>query len=560
MINSIEHILKINIDIIYYSSQVISYIRRQNFNKALNYSAKANNSIMIILEDILINQPYFNNNSTLVDINFIKSIISGLLQAQEDKDYILLADLYEMQLIPFFLKLQENIVSNEDIAFNENLYNKNINSITNIDSNLGKQLLELKSPLELLDNGYCVEYTSCGLMTLALYDYNNRKYYLHSNGQVQHEAAELAREWFDDEHTDYIIYGLGFGYHISELLELDDKITIWVYESDINVIRLACAFTNVFKLLSDGRVKIIYDPFYEKLISVSIDLKADKKFLIYYPSLRNIGDSGVREWLEDYFISYSSIKNQLHNLNSNFKYNIKQYDYSVDALREEFQGKDLYIIAAGPSLDKNYLELKNISRNGIILATGTVCKKLLNAGIKPDYIIIIDANKPVLEQVRDIREERIPLLHLSTVYSKVLENYQGKKFIICQKGFQKAEEYAIKKGYNLFQTGGSVSTTALDLGIQFGCKRIIFLGLDLAYTNNQDHASGTSNFNTVRDIDLRQVEDIYGNMIGTSKNLDIYRKWIERRIKDVKNIEIIDASEGGAKIKGMKIINLSKCI
>lgn len=560
MTNSIKQILKTNIDIINYSSQVISYIRRQNYNKALNYSAKTNNSIMLILEDILINQSYFNEYTTLVDINFIKSILNGLLQAQEDKDYILLADLYEMQLIPFFLKLQENIICKEEISFDESLYNKNINSITKIDSELGKQLLQFNSPLELLNNGYCVEYTSCGLMTLALYDYNNRKYYLHSNGLVLLEASELAREWFDDESTDYIIYGLGLGYHISELLELDDKITICVYESDINIIRIACAFTEIYKVLSDDRVKVIYDPLFDKLSSASIDLMVDTKFLIHNPSLRNIRDSRVREQLEDYFISYSSVKNQVHSLNSNFKNNIMKYDYSVDSLKEELQGKDLYIIAAGPSLDKNFLELKNIGSNGIILTTGTVYKKLLNVGIRPNYIIIIDSNKPVLEQVRDIRETQIPLLYLSTVYYKVPENYQGKKFIICQKGYQKAEEFAIKKGYNLYQTGGSVSTTALDLGIQFGCKRIIFLGLDLAYTNNQDHASGTPSLNTVRETDLRQVEDIYGNMIGTSKNLDIYRKWIERRIKDVKDIEFIDATEGGAKIKGMKIMKLSKCL
>jgi hypothetical protein len=50
---------------------------------------------------------------------------------------------------------------------------------------------------------------------------------------------------------------------------------------------------------------------------------------------------------------------------------------------------------------------------------------------------------------------------------------------------------------------------------------------------------------------LIETIDIYGNPIKTTKVLNIYRKWIEERIKNVRDIEIIDATEGGMKIKGM---------
>ena len=35
----------------------------------------------------------------------------------------------------------------------------------------------------------------------------------------------------------------------------------------------------------------------------------------------------------------------------------------------------------------------------IILSTGTVLKKLLKAGIRPDYVIIIDGNEGVYRQI-----------------------------------------------------------------------------------------------------------------------------------------------------------------
>ena len=132
--------------------------------------------------------------------------------------------------------------------------------------------------------------------------------------------------------------------------------------------------------------------------------------------------------------------------------------------------------------------------------------------------------------------------------------------MVCQQGYPKAEEYAKEKGLHLFQTGGSVSTTALDLGITFGCSRIIFIGLDLAYTDNFAHASDTSR-RVAADFDnLRQVEDNHGNMIPTSRTLDMYREWIENRIKGIEDIEFIDATEGGARIKGMRVAKLADVI
>jgi hypothetical protein len=56
------------------------------------------------------------------------------------------------------------------------------------------------------------------------------------------------------------------------------------------------------------------------------------------------------------------------------------------------------------------------------------------------------------------------------------------------------------------------------------------------------------------------TKDIYGNIVQTGKNLDIYREWIERRIKEVQGVEFIDATEGGALILGTKIMSLKDTI
>jgi len=557
--NDIKEILNKNIELLSHIDKIIYYFRTQNQDSALRTATIIIDQMSLLIELILPKADYFNDNYQLIESGSIMRMLSELLDAQDNKDYVLLADLYEIQLTPFLISLQETIISKEEVTYDEAKYHDTINAIEQTTPQLSSNLNSLSSPLVLLDIGYAIEYTSCGLMTLALEE-NNKKYYMHSNNRVINEAFTLAHSWYSEEKAEYIIYGLGLGYHVNELLGIDSNITIEVYESDINVIQLACAFSDLKSIITNPNIKLVYDPDFTKLANKISNMNKETEFVVHYPSIRNIKMTIMKEKLENYFIQYSSVKNQLHLLNGNFKENVLHYNGIVDELKDSFRGKDLYIIAAGPSLDKNFMQLKELDNNSIILATGTVYRKVLDAGIIPNYVIVTDANPRVYGQISGLESRKVPMLFLSTAFKGFAANYQGEKYIICQKDFPKAEDVAKEKGLNLYQTGGSVSTTALDIGITLGCKRIIFLGLDLAFTDNFVHAAGTSQRELTNTQDLRQIEDIYGNMIYTSRSLDMYRRWIENRIKEERGVSFIDATEGGAKIQGMTISNLHDVI
>lgn len=152
------------------------------------------------------------------------------------------------------------------------------------------------------------------------------------------------------------------------------------------------------------------------------------------------------------------------------------------------------------------------------------------------------------QQIENLPTREIPLILLSTASEKVVSYYDGQVYLAYQKGFEEAEKVAREKNYLLFETGGSVSTLALDIAIRFEAAEIIFVGLDLAYTNNQSHASGIGR--TIADTDnLRKVESVTGAEVYTSRNLDIYRKWVERRIAREGMIRFINTSHG-ARIHG----------
>lgn len=553
----LKHLLDSNAEILRNSIKAIEYLRVQNFYNGLKFVTKALDQIEFLISNYLSNMESFEDIS--FNVNHLNEILMELLQVQVDRDYILLADLYELKLNPFILELQQSIMNNTEPSLDYGKYKESIKKLNNNMGNNDVAGLNRHNITKIINEKYFIEYTSGGLPTLAISN-NGRVSYIHSNGIITKEAWNIAKEWYLENKLIYNIYGLGLGHHILELLEMDDALEVIVYESDINIIHIACAYGCMEALLKHNiRFKLIYDPDFTKLKTSLKDLEKEAGYYIYYPSLMSIYDKMARESMEEYFVSYSSVINQRNQLYNNFKKNIINYDGYIDSLKEKFTNKDLYIIAGGPSLDKNFLLLKNIGEESIILATGTVLKKLIKADIVPDYVIITDGNIGAYNQIKDL-DTYIPLLFLSTVNHNVTKKYLGKKYLICQEGFEPAERLAEVNKYSLYRTGGSVTTTALEIGIQLKCKRIIFLGLDLAYTDNLNHASDTLEYGNIDMSDCRIVEDINGNMIKTGKNLDIYRKWIENRVKNINDIEFIDATEGGSKIKGLKIDKLINCL
>ena len=126
-------------------------------------------------------------------------------------------------------------------------------------------------------------------MTLAA-ENEGVKFYFHTNNKVQTEAFWLAESWIKEEADHYVLYGLGMGYHINELLKLAPKQEVEIYEADANVIRLACAFTDLNPILSEKRVKLIYDPDFELLSERVANLRSNEVFRVHYPSYKNIHD------------------------------------------------------------------------------------------------------------------------------------------------------------------------------------------------------------------------------------------------------------------------------
>ncbi|MEG2441397.1 MAG: hypothetical protein RSB37_07800 [Acetivibrio sp.] len=289
----IRKIFLTNIKLIEKTDKAIYCFRCQRYDQAFAYIADSTEEMHLVLEEILQNREYFLS----VEEASVIAMVEGILEAKKKGDFLLLADIYELQLSNLISRIQELIIEKEEFPYTTKIYDLNLLALQPKNNQLYEQLKEPEEPKILLDKGYAVEYTSCGLMTLAAID-EKGKFYFHSNSHVKQEAFFLAMEWAKKKAEVYHVLGLGLGYHIEELLEICKNAEVYIYESDFNIIRLTCNFVDLTKILKNPRVHFVYDKNLEAIRKAAEEISKKESVVVHYPSYRNLKMD--KEFLEPY--------------------------------------------------------------------------------------------------------------------------------------------------------------------------------------------------------------------------------------------------------------------
>lgn len=509
--------------------------------------------------------------------DYIVEMMRGLLGAQEQKDYVLLADLLALQIQPFLQGLLEQFRSAEMGGLLSDHTGKNLAALSERDPALAKRIGGIDDSGLLNDRDglsqeawrdLFVEETSVGFPTCRV-ERDGESFYLHSNQDPFAEARAWVRALPDEQTTGYHVLGCGLGYHVLALYEeLRECYPVHVYEADLRMMKLAMRFVNMEKAMRSGLL-IFHEDVQWRALSEAV-ARPGQKLCIHYPTLRLMKDDRLRQGFEQFFLQDSSYRNAKMLLQGNFDANMEsmrvqpQRFLTADVLRGHFLDKTVTIVAAGPSLDKNVSQLSACAgqQDGILIACGTVFRKLLGLGIRPDYVLVTDANPRVLSQIYEQEKNDVPMLMLSTANHGFAARYQAVHYMLFQEGYPRAEQEAAARGCMCVKTGGSVMTTALDTIIRLGAKRLVFVGLDLAFTDNLAHASGTSNRVATDTKDLTAVKAWDGGTVYADQKFILYRTWMERRLReqDAAAVDVINATEGGSYIHGMRHIPLAEAM
>lgn len=304
MTDNIQNIFNMNKELLGWMDKAVIYFRRGEYDKALSIIVDSTENIHVITDAIIKDREYFN----LVSTESVVEMLSGIVEAQKNRDYVLLADLIELQMLRFISNVQELIMNKEDsFVFDQSSYEHAIDLLLKRILNYEETYACLKEELNpglLLEKGYRVEFTSCGQMTLAVTDPQENSYYMHTNHMITGEAFIHAVKWHKVKTGKYIIFGFGMGYIIKELLMLIEKddieSTITVYEPDINILKLVCAFSGIEDIFSNPKLNIVYDPEYYHIKEAIAKKNNNDRICIFYPAFRYIRNDELKELLVDY--------------------------------------------------------------------------------------------------------------------------------------------------------------------------------------------------------------------------------------------------------------------
>ena len=439
--------------------------------------------------------------------------------------------------------------------------------------------------------------TKIGLPTARIGDEGAPGILIHSAYDPVKEAKNLISGYELEDSRLITVLGFGLGYHIKEILDTYPQIGLIIaIEPNLSLFKTALKVLDLSMILSSPKVKLIIedDPaqIEREMLSLATPLLVNNNSIIIHQPSFNL--------LEEKFTQIrKSIEKSISWCRANLTTNIVKGDTfqrniltnlpqmvdnpGVKNLFDKFRNKPVICVAAGPSLDKNIHLLKEAKNKAIIICVDAALRTMLQHKIKPDIVISIDYSRGCRNLFDGVMDQTGDLLLAADpeVYPAVLSDFKGKKFIInLNKSLTRwLSRFVGDKG--TLDKGASVAHAAFSLARAVGGDPIILTGQDLSYPGGVTHvdgaiprariATGTDKKTGKKYLleetkdgkrkasDLIMVEDIYGKEVPTRGDMYAYLIYFERMIS-MTSVKCIDATEGGARIKGAEVMSLREVI
>ena len=381
----------------------------------------------------------------------------------------------------------------------------------------------------------------------------------------------------------FLMFGLGNGMYARRILKmLSPGAFLLVYEPDCRLFHFVLEHFDLTDILKDERMILMFPQTEEKefaegdlfhVLGASLeytDIDALKRltYMSYerlYPEEHAYFETTVTEVISSMVANRdvmrrfgeSFVKNSLGNAP------VLERSLAISSLHiddpEKVPG---IIVSSGPSLGKNIEELKRAKGRAFIACADSAVSVLLKADIVPDMFFCVDAKKNK-GHFEDPRVADIPLCcdidtTRNAFVSRRAPEFFGKGRNPHISAFEEARGMELPK----LKTGGSVAHAAMSFMLQIGIRRIILVGQDLAYTDNKSHAEGSLRASWQLDLSKNEcyMEGIDGTQVRSSHEFMTYRNWFERAITMRPDAEVINATEGGARIHGAKEMTLREAV
>lgn len=448
-------------------------------------------------------------------------------------------------------------------------------------------------PILTTTNGYNIQYNGT---------------YLHSIENPLAESQQIFKNSLINNKNIHIIYGLGLGYLFQIAVKNSNSLII-LYEPNFDILYNSLTLVDFSQELSKDNVFLFTN--LDNLIKF-ISEKTNQNTtvdILSLPSYRELYKDSFTEEIKKIELAFGSTildygykRKRLYGSTITMLQNIPTLveEIPINELENIYKDKTAIIVSAGPTLNDNIETIKKYQDNAIIFTVGTAFKTLEKNNIKTDFLCIIESFDNS-KQVKECDLSNVNLI-VEPYTHKNIHKLPAKNILLHLSSNMPSSQYFADIA-NISTEGylaqGTVSYMALNTAVKMGFSKIILVGQDLAYIENQCYskdsnyedliceynpntdkyeikakdfnkfAESLTSYNTEEaridaakrrlntlNSSLYMVKAINGKMIPTEAGYASFITHFAEYAKKISNTELINTSLKGALIEGFKNIPL----
>lgn len=427
------------------------------------------------------------------------------------------------------------------------------------------------------DKSTCIEKLARGKKNIIKYIEGN-EYRVHSSYDADFQGEVLGKQINSDKCDVVVIFGMGLGYEIKQIIKKVPNKTYMIIEPDTAICKsmlenihfdeFLLYGTNVKFTLTDNaneigkelrkvlektntaQVQFIVLPFYASKYIKLVNETFDSIRKIIKEIRVNTATSLVtdRQWLLNYIVNTRYLKDTI----------------SIKELGDKFKNIPAIIVGAGPSVELNLEHLKKVYDHALIVGAGNGTRVLEKNNIKAHIVGAMDGNAVSEKIYTDFNLNNNAVLFYSTQVFPTIPNIIGKKKILMNQVAM--DNYIYKKLWNVNDntvfSGPSITNVLAYNLAQMGCNPIIFLGQDLCGQPEKSYSSGTiydedSKLNPKLPIEIKNKKN---EMCYTNESYLTMKYSMESIINEFKNIKFLNGTDNGLHIMGSTDIDFNKYV
>jgi len=400
---------------------------------------------------------------------------------------------------------------------------------------------------------------------------------LHSSRDPRAEARRLVRAVLGSAADTLVFLGLGLGYAAEACLESEVPRLI-ACEADPGALAAAFRLRDFSRLLADRRLGFVVGGEPEALIS-ALELSGGTRAAILEskaatstdPSWFERARRAVERWNAKGEVNENTLRRFGKLWVRNLARNLPRAAESpgVETLAGLFEGIPALVLAAGPSLDPILPYMKDVSKRALVLCVDTALRSLLRYGPEPDFLVVVDPQYWNWRHLAGLSAPSSFLVSETTTWPAVFRASRRGAFLggsLFPLG-RRIEAFVGGKGH--LGAGGSVATSAWDLGRIMGCSPLWMAGLDLGYPDGQTHAraslfeqralasgkrlepASSSQAAALVGVPCFEAPSMEGGRMRTDERMALYAWWFESRFARPGSPPTFSLSPGALAVPGL---------